>query len=74
MSEWQPIETAPKDVRILCYARWASAAPEIATMVLLSGDLAVCDPNEATEYDREVYRVTHWMPLPAPPEAQEANR
>ena len=71
MSDWQPIETAPKDgTRVLIY---------------VEGFIAVCEMceepdgsrrwicGETTRLDGRVERVqlnacaTHWMPLPAPP-------
>ena len=65
MSEWQPIETAPKDgTKIIVFdhydgvviARWRMRWPE-------SGYEWI----EATGEEYENYRPTHWMPLPEPP-------
>jgi len=68
MTDWQPIETAPKDgTRILAYGLCGFLSqPGIAT-VTWSGKFWVCDPNEATEYDYEECELTHWMNLPEPP-------
>jgi Protein of unknown function (DUF551) len=65
MTEWQPIETAPKDgTRILAYGRCGfDDISGIATVAWIY-EKWVCDPNEATEYDYEECQVTHWMPLP----------
>lgn len=77
MSAWQPIETAPKDADVWIiawdgntvlpvmwindtefspYTGWAYAS-ETWGGVLYDG------------YNEVVTTLTHWMPLPAPPEA-----
>ena len=59
MSEWEPIETAPKDgTHILGYGEeW----PEIAVVVYTTG-------WDFYPYsDTDVGELSHWMPLPAPP-------
>lgn len=71
MSEWQPIETAPKDgTRILAYGKHGFDVDERKWATVIWQEYSkgfVCDPNEATEYDPEVSIITHWMPLPEPP-------
>ena len=64
MTEWQPIETAPKD------------GPFLAVLDC-GGDQTICtiryavvkakNSRVSSEFIRE--RVTHWMPLPALPES-----
>ena len=68
MSEWQPIETAPKDgTYILVYG------PEEWDMVLWHpywGDCGAWCRVQTADYDndnREVRNPTHWQPLPPPP-------
>lgn len=65
MSEWRPIETAPKDgTRILC--GWPNGVgfgsfdwvPWSATYELGMG-------HDSDQYNTGF--VTHWMPLPEPP-------
>ena len=67
MTEWQPIDTAPKDgTDILAYLEWTDKSGEIRVirwdeeMEVWWGDYAY-DPDDEFEYP------THWMPLPAPP-------
>lgn len=70
MSEWQPIETAPKDGTVV---------------IILHGNLmaiAFADPenegvwtlDDGHDYRpacrRELTKPTHWMPLPSPPETR----
>jgi hypothetical protein len=61
MSEWQPIETAPKGKRFLCNdssydGEWLCIA-EFEDGHIVN-----------TDYRRGVVNPTHWMPLPTPPE------
>ena len=74
MSEWMPIETAPKDgtpfdayavnggisTRIP-YVRWDA---EVGRWFCCYIKNAECNPIGAG------WNLTHWMPLPAPPESQ----
>lgn len=66
MSEWQPIETAPKDGTIvllhrgiLCFGYYFVGADKscgwITSKIARNHDLQTIEPP------------THWMPLPAPP-------
>lgn len=72
MTEWQPIETAPKDgTRILAWqpeGQWKSRR-------LLRGARAEivywhrpANPEHGGFWVPS-FRPTHWMPLPAPPES-----
>jgi hypothetical protein len=72
MSAWQPIETAPKDgTELLLHCEYGS-------LVLGAWQEweEVTGPKEGWLDNGEGFTLTptHWMPLPAPPEAQEANR
>lgn len=62
---WQPIDTAPKDgTPILCYRPEVGFSPETGIDVLW-WDMG------AWMYNAEpvISQPTHWMPLPAAPEA-----
>ena len=55
--EWQPIETAPSGIPVLCFieAGW------IEGMILVDSKWRyLCDGQTSRT-------PTHWMPLPAPP-------
>lgn len=67
--QWQPIETAPRDGTIIllysreaevCFGRWHKN-PAIEWLASSNGFDSVAFPKDA---------FTHWMPLPAAPEAQ----
>ncbi len=61
MSEWQTIETAPKDVEILVN----TPADGVVSSVFKHG----CWQKLTTVYGGDLNNEpTHWMPLPDPPE------
>ncbi len=75
VSEWQPIETAPKDGRwVLVYGGKSVHDPQDGSRAFE----CKCDTviqafqNLSGEWegmaDGWTYRPTHWMPLPPPPE------
>lgn len=57
MSMWQPIETAPKQTKVLLYA------PPHKLYVNPKGMAAEMRVARAADYTW----ATHWMPLPKPP-------
>jgi len=64
MSEWQPIDTAPKDGKeILAYA------PENEYCESRIGVIYFTEYDGwiSADYDAVKYEPTHWMPLPPPP-------
>jgi hypothetical protein len=73
MSDWRPIETAPKGVPILVYGgEWAgevsfsdSDYTRKIWIVVRSGD--AYDIVDTGHYSAWVVDPTHWMLLPAPP-------
>lgn len=73
MSEWQPIETAPRDQYVLLFGR---QLPH--DMLRVEGDLILAgywsDLDEAwccigSLWNGPFYKPTHWRPLPEPPAA-----
>lgn len=62
MSDWQPIETAPKDGTLIigCLAPWDYVNVVYYTKV--DGTLNWFNPC-----DEVICNPTHWMPLPEPP-------
>lgn len=65
MSEWKPIETAPRDGDII-RVRQGSCAPVHAYFA--SGEwkfVEYAHPNPA--------RLTHWQPIPAPPNSERGE-
>lgn len=69
-TEWQPIETAPKDGSTVLTFRLFNGAPQIADAKWFS---------DAGEWGQRSWRYpseggpTHWMPLPATPQPQEGG-
>jgi hypothetical protein len=61
MMEWQPIETAPTG-KCIVYDAKKGVIPDA---FVYAGD------SRATYgyYNNTAYDVTHWMPLPPPPDA-----
>lgn len=66
MTDWQPIETAPKDGRfVLCYGHGGPVAME--PMKFYAGDAPGAGEWGWLEGDTPRRQPTHWMPLPEPP-------
>lgn len=77
MSEWQPIETAPKDGTLILLFRptalpWGKVAPGKWNS---QADHKRPSPfwdmwlRIGGTYESRAWEPTHWMPLPAPPVA-----
>ena len=58
MSEWQPIETAPKDGQILLFYPPQRGVP---------ARVYVCDDWATVAPTRTYFVPSHWMPLPELP-------
>lgn len=72
MSEWQPIETAPKDRSVLLYepiGGWWLPEPRPGVVPhIWVGNWWKGDTLNRAQWNGAMYSApTHWMPLPAPP-------
>lgn len=67
MSEWQPIETAPKDGTVVDIWAYGHRLPDVQFCGddTTPGWYFVYDYSELAAFDGD---ATHWMPLPDPPE------
>lgn len=68
MSEWQPIETAPKNKRFLAVDKERAQYDDgwaVCDYNGYGGYLNVCGVG-GYEIETDI-RPTHWMPLPEPP-------
>lgn len=64
---WQPIKTAPKDgTPILIYERENDCVCE-GRYVVDACRWFERNAHPTDAWDGEIYRPTHWMPLPNPP-------
>lgn len=59
MSEWLPIESAPKSERILLFYPAQRGLPD---------RIHICDDWSEVEPTRTFFKPSHWMPLPPAPE------
>lgn len=65
MGEWQPIETAPKDVPLLVFSCEARH-PGVMVAELNTWEDSADWTDTWAEQGLDV-EPTHWMPLPSPP-------
>jgi len=71
MSEWQTIETAPKDGTVVLlytpgYGRWIGKC-ERAWRIVMSKSNPVKPHEKSHESSQFDIGPTHWLPLPEPP-------
>ena len=69
MSDWQPIETVPKQRNVLLFAFTESGSNyKMETGYWMENEFVSSWnwPYALKEYD---VKPTHWMPMPPPPEA-----
>lgn len=74
MSDWQPIETAPRDgSAILSYAEGNRWPYDVAEWDDVDGKLEAWSLKERGEALKWPHWLTHWQPLPALPTADPAG-
>ena len=71
MSEWQPIETAPKDGTPILGAIWVSHndCPRRWDIYVIGYDAEFDEMNSDFETGWDFEDYSFWQPLPNPPEA-----
>ncbi len=71
LGAWQPIETAPRDGRrvLVWIADKTYTGPAFAKLWFYSTDGRLGGGAEGYNGD---WNITHWMPLPPPPQAPNA--
>ena len=74
MTDWQPMETAPRDgTRILVFTPGEKEWDGVMTAKWCKTyNCWWGDPNEASEYDPDSLEPTLWMPTPALPARDDA--
>ena len=71
MSEWQPIDSAPRDGDVLIFVK------ETGEQFVAYWGTAIEDGDQAWTFARGnglsfiVRNPTHWMPLPSPPATEQ---
>lgn len=75
MSDWEPIETAPKDGTLIdIWVKWWVPEKDIFTgarwpdVSWSKGEFTNSAETWRSRHDRFVGKMTHWMPAPKPPE------
>ena len=68
-NEWKPIETAPKDRRILLWS-WAEMYVGHWAQHFETGAEAYIIAEWGDEGEQLLVKATHWKELPAPPKDQ----
>ena len=70
-TEWQPIETAPKDgteLLLYCGDRWGGIiVGHYGDLLLLNDATDEWETETCWQSGLDKCRVTHWIPLPKPP-------
>ena len=72
-TNWQPIETAPKDGRLILVANIDGAKQNPSVVYYENGSLSFDITPHFRASTHEVITVsafTHWMPLPDPPKGE----
>lgn len=72
-SEWRPIESAPKDVPLVVWAKECFGRERSAYVAMFESkyDWWEVQGVGGYEWETEIDTPTHWMPLPDPPKVSE---
>ena len=62
MSEWQPIETAPKGAAVLLAYKFG-----LGSAIGHKDEAGMWHGHEGSDWRDGLARFSHWMPLPDPP-------
>ena len=77
MSDWQPIETAPKNKHLLFFGQQEHSQNDSVTYkgpMIFSGYWDEMDESwcaRGSTWEGPFFNPTHWMPLPEPPNMVE---
>ena len=78
MTDWQPIETAPRDgaeILLIKVYKGRVFSPVVARFVsnwCAGGAWEICEDPECY-FEHYLWKPTHWMPLPQPPEKDDGR-
>ncbi len=65
---WQPIETAPKNAKVMFWTEWADDIGTVEWRKLHPHPLEPVFIGEHGTWS-SILKATHWRPLPTPPKA-----
>ena len=69
MSQWQPVETAPEGKAVLVFIPGHEPIMAVGRMEQwVTRKVWVIDESFGFNEDGEITDITHWMPLPEPPQ------
>lgn len=68
MSEWQPVDTMPRDGQwVIVFRPEAEETGDPVITVAQTSKYPTTSPQGVQHYTQRWCHPTHWMPLPAPP-------
>lgn len=74
MTDWQSIETAPRDGTVFLVYRPDAGLTGDSTFAIVQGvNVPTTSPQGVVHYTSRWCHPTHWMPLPPPPSLGRAG-
>lgn len=73
LTNWQPIETAPKETPILLYMKYGNCQFACVGSIIKDRTSLFWVSGSDSEFPQDLDDATHWAPLPQPPCSQFAN-